>query len=175
MKQQKKIYMQLHEVHGDLHVVNNYLKSLAPHGKAGATQAEIEEAARLANAHEFITKNLSGGYECEVGLQGGRLSGGQKQRVAIARALIKRPAVLLLDEATSALDNHSEAVVQAALDDIMAQHRFTTIVIAHRLSTVRKCDRIYEIENGVIKAAGDFDALCSQSESFREMTQFEGN
>merc|ERR1712100_201269 len=131
------------------------------HGKPGATQAEIEEAARLANAHEFITKNLSGGYECEVGLQGGRLSGGQKQRVAIARALIKRPSVLLLDEATSALDNQSEAVVQAALDDIMAKQSFTTIVIAHRLSTIRNADKIIVINEGEFAEEGTHDELLA--------------
>ena len=124
------------------------------HGKAGATQAEIEEAARLANAHGFITENLSGGYECEVGLQGGRLSGGQKQRVAIARALIKRPAVLLLDEATSALDNQSEAVVQAALDELLAKQRRTTLVVAHRLTTIRNADRIVVIEKGCVVMRG---------------------
>ena len=79
-----------------------------------ATNAEIEEAAKMANAHTFITSTLARGYSTDVGLKGGKLSGGQKQRVAIARAIIKKPAVLLLDEATSALDNESERVVQAA-------------------------------------------------------------
>jgi len=139
------------------------------HGKPGATQAEIEEAARLANAHEFITKNLSGGYECEVGLQGGRLSGGQKQRVAIARALIKRPAVLLLDEATSALDNQSEAVVQAALDDIMAQHRFTTIVIAHRLSTIRHADKIVVLNEGRLEEEGTHEQLLAKQGMYQSL------
>ena len=84
------------------------------HGKPGATQEEIEAAASMANAHDFIKDSLVDGYDTEVGLRGMRLSGGQKQRVAIARAIIKSPAVLLLDEATSALDNESERVVQAA-------------------------------------------------------------
>ena len=88
------------------------------YGKASgdATQAEIEEAAKMANAHTFITTNLADGYATSVGQGGGKLSGGQKQRVAIARAILKKPPVLLLDEATSALDNESERVVQAALD-----------------------------------------------------------
>ena len=102
-----------------------------------------------------------------------QLSGGQKQRVAIARAMVKQPAILLLDESTSALDTESERVVQAALDELLTKHKRTTIVIAHRLSTVRKCDRIYEIDDGRIKASGDFDTLCRLSDSFREMNRFE--
>ena len=139
------------------------------HGKAGATQAEIEEAAQLANAHGFITESLSGGYECEVGLQGGRLSGGQKQRVAIARALIKRPSVLLLDEATSALDNQSEAVVQAALDEIVGQHRFTTIVIAHRLSTIRNADKIVVLNEGKFEEEGTHDQLLAKQGMYQSL------
>lgn len=127
----------------------------------GATQEEIEEAAKLANAHGFITENLQDGYTADVGLQGGRLSGGQKQRVAIARALIKKPAVLLLDEATSALDNQSEAVVQAALDGIMAKQSFTTIVIAHRLSTIRNADKIIVINEGKLAEEGSHDKLLA--------------
>merc|ERR1711959_247529 len=127
----------------------------------GATQEEIEEAAKLANAHEFITTNLQNGYDAEVGLHGGRLSGGQKQRVAIARALIKKPAVLLLDEATSALDNQSEAVVQAALDDIMSRSTFTTIVIAHRLSTIRNADKIIVLDEGKFAEEGTYDELLA--------------
>ena len=102
------------------------------------TQAEIEEAAKKANAHDFIMK-FPKGYDTDVGGSGsgGSLSGGQKQRVAIARAIIKDPAVLLLDEATSALDNESEKVVQAALDDLLAKHKRTTLVIAHRLTTIQ--------------------------------------
>jgi len=127
----------------------------------GATQEEIEEAARLANAHEFISQHLQDGYETNVGSGGGKLSGGQKQRVAIARALIKRPAVLLLDEATSALDNQSESVVQAALDEIMTKQSFTTIVIAHRLSTIRNADNIIVINEGKFAEQGTHDELLS--------------
>merc|ERR1712224_534186 len=132
------------------------------YGKEGATQAEIEEAAKLANAHEFITQNLQGGYQCEVGLQGGKLSGGQKQRVAIARALISRPKILLLDEATSALDNQSEAVVQQALDDIMQNQSFTTIVIAHRLSTIVNADQIVVLNEGKFVEKGTHEQLLSK-------------
>jgi len=124
-----------------------------------ATQAEIEKAAKAANAHDFITTNLQNGYNTEVGLKGGRLSGGQKQRVAIARALIKNPAILLLDEATSALDNHSEAVVQTALDGVMATQKLTTIVIAHRLSTIRNADGIAVLCEGKVLELGTHEEL----------------
>merc|ERR1712086_1133868 len=120
------------------------------YGKRNATQAEIEDAARNANALDFITNSLSAGFDTPVGQGGGKLSGGQKQRVAIARALVKKPAVLLLDEATSALDNESERIVQAALDEIMAKLKRTTIVIAHRLSTIRAADKIAVINEGKV-------------------------
>jgi ATP-binding cassette subfamily B (MDR/TAP) protein 1 len=126
-----------------------------------ATQEEIEKAARAANAHAFITENLQNGYDTEVGLKGGRLSGGQKQRVAIARALIKQPAILLLDEATSALDNQSEAVVQAAIDEVMKTQRLTTIIIAHRLSTIRNADAIAVLNEGKVLEQGTHQQLLA--------------
>ncbi|CAN0032220.1 unnamed protein product, partial [Heterosigma akashiwo] len=101
-------------------------------GRPGATPAEMEEAARLAHAHAFVTAELSEGYDTNVGEGGSKLSGGQKQRIAIARALVKKPKILLLDEATSALDNESEREVQRALDGLRATGAFTTLVIAHR-------------------------------------------
>jgi ABC-type methionine transport system ATPase subunit len=133
---------------------------------SGASQAEIEEAAKAANAHGFITSDLQDGYDTQVGLKGGFLSGGQKQRVAIARALIKKPAVLLLDEATSALDNKSEAVVQAALDDVMAKYKITTIVIAHRLSTIRNANCIAVFKKGCIEEKGSYDELMAHGGLF---------
>jgi len=126
-----------------------------------ATQAEIEEAAKMANAHDFIMQSLASGYETDVGLRGGKLSGGQKQRVAIARAMIKKPPVLLLDEATAALDNESEKVVQAALDEIMAKQKRTTIVIAHRLSTIRHADTIAVVSEGAVIEQGKHDELLA--------------
>ena len=131
------------------------------YGKEGCSQAEIEEAAKMANAHQFITQNLSDGYKSDVGIRGGKLSGGQKQRVAIARAIIKKPAILLLDEATSALDNESERIVQAALDEIMTKQKRTTIVIAHRLSTIRTAAKIAVVKEGIIEEQGTHDELLA--------------
>jgi subfamily B ATP-binding cassette protein MsbA len=122
------------------------------YGCPDATEEEIIEAARAANAHDFISRTLPEGYETVVGERGVKLSGGQRQRIAIARALLKDPRILILDEATSALDTESEALVQEALDKLM-QGR-TTIIIAHRLSTVRKADRILVLAQGQVQEQG---------------------
>ena len=145
------------------------------HGKPGATRAEIEAAARMANAHDFITESLSDGYDSQVGLRGGHLSGGQKQRVAIARAIIRQPAVLLLDEATSALDNESEAVVQAAIDDLMAKQRRTTITIAHRLTTIRNSDMIAVVRKGRIVERGTHDELLENCGPYSDLVLGQNN
>jgi subfamily B ATP-binding cassette protein MsbA len=126
------------------------------YSKDGASQPEIEAAARAAAAHDFIL-GLPKGYETRVGEAGLRLSGGQRQRIAIARAFLKDAPILLLDEATSALDTESEALVQAALERLMAGR--TTILIAHRLSTVRKADRIYVIDQGRLVETGSHGEL----------------
>ena len=132
---------------------------------------EIEAAARLANAHSFITNALANGYETEVGLRGSKLSGGQKQRVAIARALVRQPAIMLLDEATSALDNASEAIVLAALDRIMAQQKRTTITIAHRLSTIARADKIAVVSDGRIIEEGTHEVLLGRRGAYYEMSR----
>jgi ABC-type multidrug transport system fused ATPase/permease subunit len=121
------------------------------YGKPEATRAEIEEAAQKANAWEFIS-SFPEGLETRVGERGIKLSGGQRQRIAIARAILKDPAILVLDEATSSLDSESERLVQDALDKLMENR--TTIIIAHRLATVRKADRIFVIQQGVITEEG---------------------
>jgi subfamily B ATP-binding cassette protein MsbA len=132
------------------------IRSNIAYARDEASQAEIEAAARQAAAHDFIMA-LPKGYETSVGEAGARLSGGQRQRVAIARAFLKDAPILLLDEATSALDTESEAQVQAALERLMAGR--TTILIAHRLSTVRAADRIYVIDRGRVVEKGDHGQL----------------
>jgi ATP-binding cassette subfamily B protein len=129
------------------------------YGKPDATDTEIIEAARKAHAHEFIEK-LSEGYGTLVGERGVKLSGGQRQRIAIARAILKDAPILVLDEATSALDSESEHLIQASLQELMK--RRTAIVIAHRLSTVQKMDRIIVLDNGVIVEEGTHHDLITQ-------------
>ncbi|AYV95342.1 ABC transporter ATP-binding protein [Fusobacterium necrophorum] len=128
-------------------------------GKESVTQAEIEKAAKMANAYEFIME-LPEKFETEVGERGTRLSGGQKQRIAIARALIQNPQIMILDEATSALDTESEKLVQEALDQLMKGR--TTFVIAHRLSTIIHADKIVVMENGKIKEVGNHKELLER-------------
>ncbi|KAH1101474.1 hypothetical protein AAZX31_13G125100 [Glycine max] len=131
-------------------------------GRPDANQVEIEEAARVANAHSFIIK-LPEGYETQVGERGLQLSGGQKQRIAIARAMLKNPAILLLDEATSALDSESEKLVQDALDRFMIGR--TTLVIAHRLSTICKADLVAVLQQGSVTEIGTHDELFAKGEN----------
>src|SRR5690606_18298450 len=126
------------------------------YGRSNATDAEIEEAARLANAEEFIFQQPDG-YDTMVGENGATLSGGQRQRISIARAIVRNAPILLLDEATSALDNESEAKVQQALDRVMEKR--TTLVIAHRLSTVVNADHIIVMEDGNLVEQGTHETL----------------
>lgn len=128
------------------------------YGNSQATQEEIEAAAKLCNAHDFIM-SFPLGYETYVSDGGSHLSGGQKQRIAIARVLVANPSILLLDEATSALDNESERLVQQALDNVLSSRKRTTIVIAHRLSTIRNADLIAVLDNGKIVETGSHDEL----------------
>ncbi|KAI5063348.1 hypothetical protein GOP47_0021895 [Adiantum capillus-veneris] len=141
------------------------------YGKEGATESEIVEAAKAANAHGFIS-GLPGGYMTEVGERGVQLSGGQKQRVAIARAVLKNPAILLLDEATSALDMESEKLVQEALDKMM--ERRTTVLVAHRLSTVQNAHSIAVLENGSIKEQGNHRELIAKQGAYFQLHNLSG-
>jgi ABC-type multidrug transport system fused ATPase/permease subunit len=121
----------------------------------------VEAAARVANAHAFIA-DLPEGYETPIGDRGVRLSGGQRQRLAIARAVLKNPPILVLDEATSNLDTESELLVQEAIERLMQDR--TTLVIAHRLSTVQRADRIVVMEGGRIVQQGSHDALMEEEQ-----------
>ncbi|TVU21321.1 hypothetical protein EJB05_30949 [Eragrostis curvula] len=138
---------------------NDTIRANIAYGKDGqATESEIISAAEMANAHKFISSSLQG-YDTMVGERGAQLSGGQKQRVAIARAIVKDPRILLLDEATSALDAESERVVQDALDRVMVNR--TTVIVAHRLSTIQNADLIAVVRNGVIIEKGKHDTLIN--------------
>jgi subfamily B ATP-binding cassette protein MsbA len=137
-----------------------------------ASQEEVEAAARIANAHEFILKTEHG-YQTNIGDRGGKLSGGQRQRICIARAVLKNPPIMLLDEATSALDTESEKLVQDSLYKLMDNR--TTVVIAHRLSTIQNADIIVVIEAGKIVEVGSHSELIQREGLYRkliEMQQF---
>ena len=129
----------------------------------------VEKAAKIANLHSFVTTELSDGYHTLVGERGVRLSGGQRQRIGIARALYHQPQVLILDEATSALDTLTEQVVMEAVDNLGEE--ITIVMIAHRLSTVRKCDKIFLLENGTLSDSGTYDELQIKNARFRDMSQ----
>ncbi|WP_251208279.1 ABC transporter ATP-binding protein [Acetatifactor aquisgranensis] len=135
-------------------------------GRPDAIQARIEEAAKMADIHDFII-SLPKGYETQAGEQGGQLSGGQRQRIAIARAILKEAPILLLDEATAALDSAAEREVQQCLDRIADS--LTTVTVAHRLSTIRNADRILVMEGGRIVEEGDFEGLLQRRGRFREL------
>ncbi|MCX5754719.1 MAG: ABC transporter ATP-binding protein [Gemmatimonadetes bacterium] len=138
------------------------------YGRQDATDPDVEEAARLANAHEFIEK-LPEGYETIVGERGVKLSGGQQQRLAIARAIVKKPAILILDEATSNLDTESEQLIQASMAGLLAGR--TTFVIAHRLSTVHRADLILLMADGAIVERGTHEELMAARGVYHEMVQ----
>tara|TARA_B110000027_G_C16114083_1_gene299278 strand:+ start:619 stop:2415 length:1797 start_codon:yes stop_codon:yes gene_type:complete len=130
-------------------------------------QKAIEKASKIANLHEFITDELPNQYETTIGERGVRLSGGQRQRIGIARALYHNPQVLILDEATSALDNQTEKAIMDAVNNLSEVKDITIIIIAHRLSTVKKCDQIFLLEKGQLKNQGTFEELIKVNENFR--------
>ena len=136
------------------------------YSRQNATFEEIVEAAKQANAHEFI-ENLSDGYNTEIGERGVKLSGGQKQRIAIARAILENPQILILDEATSALDNESEKLVQDALEKLMEGK--TTFVIAHRLTTIENSNKIVVIQKGEIKEVGNHNELLNKNGIYKAL------
>ncbi|MCB1330986.1 MAG: ATP-binding cassette domain-containing protein, partial [Maritimibacter sp.] len=139
-------------------------------GRPDATDEEVEAAAKAAAADDFLRK-LPDGYESFVGERGVMLSGGQKQRIAIARAILRDAPILLLDEATSALDAESERAVQMAVDE-MSKDR-TTLIIAHRLATVKKADRIVVFEDGRIVAQGTHDALVAEGGLYARLARLQ--
>jgi ATP-binding cassette, subfamily B, bacterial len=136
------------------------------YGRPGATQQEVEAAARAANAHDFISR-LEHGYDTVIGERGGTLSGGERQRIAIARALLKDAPILILDEPTSALDAETERLVLEALERLMGGR--TTLVIAHRLSTIRNADRIVVLAQGRIVEQGSHAQLVELNGAYRSL------
>ena len=149
---------------------NDTVRNNIAYGQPNVPQKEVEAAARAALAHDFIL-GLPSGYDTVIGERGVRLSGGERQRLAIARALLKNAPILILDEATSALDSESEALVQAALHNLMTGR--TVFVIAHRLSTVRRADRIVVIENGTIADVGAHDELMTKLGTYRRLYELQ--
>jgi len=141
-------------------------------GKPGATDEQVEAAAKSAHCHEFIAR-LPHGYQTRVGEIGGTLSGGERQRISIARAILKDAPIVILDEPTAALDTESELAVQQAIDELV-QNR-TVIVIAHRLSTIVGADQIVVLEDGKIKQIGKHDELISQDGRYLSMWQAQQN
>ena len=150
----------------DTILFNDTVRNNIAYGQPQIPPAAVEEAARMALAHDFIM-TLPKGYDSIIGERGLRLSGGERQRLSIARAILKNAPILILDEATSALDTESEALVQSALQNLMTGR--TVFVIAHRLSTVRRADRILVLENGMITDEGSHECLMGRTGTYRRL------
>ena len=153
-------------VQQDIYLFNASIRDNILYGRLDATEAEVEEAARRANIHDYIM-SLEDGYDTVIGERGVRLSGGQKQRLSIARVFLKNPPILILDEATSALDNTTEILIQQALDQLCVGR--TTLVVAHRLSTIRNADEIAVISDGHIVEQGDHEALMEKGGLYSQL------
>jgi ATP-binding cassette subfamily B protein/subfamily B ATP-binding cassette protein MsbA len=157
-------------VEQDIFLFDGTVADNISYGRRGATDEEIAEAARLANAHGFI-EALPKGYGTWIGERGVKLSGGQRQRLAIARALLAKPRILILDEATSNLDTETERLIQSSLRNLMKNR--TSFVIAHRLSTIAHADQILVLENGQIVERGRHEELIARSGRYRQMVQMQ--
>ena len=149
---------------------NDSIKNNVLLGKEDATEEEIIEALKIANAWEFV-KDLPHGIETNIGDSGNKLSGGQKQRLSIARAVLKNPPIMILDEATSALDTESERLVQEALENMMRNR--TSIVIAHRLSTIQNADLIVVMQKGEIAEQGTHKELISKDGVYKKLVEMQ--
>jgi subfamily B ATP-binding cassette protein MsbA len=154
----------------DTILFNDTVRNNIAYGRPNVEKGVVVEAARAALAHDFIMR-LPEGYDTVIGEKGLRLSGGERQRLSIARALLKNAPILILDEATSALDNESEALVQAALQNLMSGR--TVFVIAHRLTTIRRVDRIVVLENGCISDSGTHEDLLTRLGTYRKLYELQ--
>ena len=161
-------------VQQDVFLFSGSIRDNIRYGRPDATEEEIMDAARKANIHDYILQ-LPNGYDTQIGERGVKLSGGQKQRLSIARVFLKDPAILILDEATSALDNTTEVLIQQSLDELCKGR--TTLVVAHRLSTIRNADEIAVVIDGQIKERGTHEALIAQGGTYKELysLQFRDN
>ncbi|HSB52535.1 MAG TPA: ABC transporter ATP-binding protein, partial [Dissulfurispiraceae bacterium] len=162
----RSLRQQIGLVSQDIILFNDTVRANILFGKPDSTEEAVTGAAKAAHAHDFI-KDLPNGYDTVIGERGIMISGGQRQRLSIARAILKNPPILILDEATSSLDTESEMMVQKALDDLMEQR--TTFVIAHRLSTVMKADRILVLDKGRIIESGTHDQLLERGGVYRRL------
>ena len=153
-------------VQQDVYLFNASIKENILYGKPDATDEEVIQAAKRANIHDYVM-TLDEGYDTQIGERGVRLSGGQKQRLSIARVFLKNPPILILDEATSALDNTTEILIQQALDELCRGR--TTIVVAHRLSTIKNADEIAVISDGKILEQGTHDQLLEKAGMYAEL------
>jgi subfamily B ATP-binding cassette protein MsbA len=169
---------QLEDLHKHIGIVsqesilfNDTVRSNIAFGMDDAPLEKIIEAAKIAHAHEFII-NMENGYDSVIGERGNKLSGGQKQRLSIARAIMKNPSILILDEATSALDTESEKIVQGALDELMKDR--TSLIIAHRLSTVKNADEILVLSKGKIAERGTHQELLDKKGLYHNLCSLQG-
>ena len=161
-------------VQQDIYLFNASIRDNILYGKLDATEEEIIEAAKRANIHDYIM-TLEHGYDTQIGERGVRLSGGQKQRLSIARVFLKNPPILILDEATSALDNTTEILIQQALDELCRGR--TTLVVAHRLSTIKNADEIAVVSGGKIVEQGTHTELLAKNGTYAQLyeLQFRNN
>jgi len=166
----KSIRGQISIVTQETILFNETVFSNISYGKDNVSVDDVENAARLANAHDFI-KDMPQGYNTVIGEKGVKLSGGQKQRLSIARAILKNPAILILDEATSALDSESEKLVQEAINRIMEKR--TVLVVAHRLSTILHAHKIFVINQGVIEACGTHSELLKTNPLYQKLYEMQ--
>jgi len=153
-------------VQQDIYLFNASIRENILYGKLDATEEEVITAAKRANIHDYIM-SLENGYDTQIGERGVRLSGGQKQRLSIARVFLKNPPILILDEATSALDNTTEILIQQALDELSKGR--TTIVVAHRLSTIKRADEIAVINEGKILEQGNHEELLAREGMYADL------
>ncbi|MGC8861353.1 MAG: ABC transporter ATP-binding protein, partial [Armatimonadota bacterium] len=167
---QTSLRKQIAMVLQDTFLFNATVRENIRYGRLDATDQDIVEAAKAANAHEFI-EALPNGYDTVVGERGVKLSGGQKQRVAIARAILSDPRILILDEATSSVDSESEYLIHRAMDRLMEGR--TTFVIAHRLSTVKHADQIICLEFGRVTEVGDHKSLLARNGTYSQMYEMQ--